>query len=158
MSGLNNVAWKLCYGNVTNKRLSFLEDEINVSLPNIFKQIIVNCDGGVPSKSIFTYYDRMYEENLQSSVGGFLNFSKSEWSDFYQNYIDPPEFFPKNLIAFASTGGGDYICFDYRQGKDNINPPIVFWNHGADIGKDVSFIADNFEEFMNMLSEPDDLI
>jgi len=65
---------------------------------------------------------------------------------------NPPEFFPEGLISFASVGNGDLICFDYRADPKTDNPPIVIWEHEA-AGSDeaVSFIAPDFESFMNML-------
>ena len=36
------------------------------------------------------------------------------------------------------------------------NPPIVIWNHDMGLKYRVVFIAKNFEEFINMLHEPED--
>ncbi len=72
-------------------------------------------------------------------------------------FKSPPEFFPEGLIAFAETGGGDSICFDYRESRDNPNPPIVYWDHEADAGKDVSFISKDLKSFLSMLKEPEDV-
>ena len=149
------VNWLECNGDVFEELIQEIQDKIKVILPENYLNCIKHCDGGYPVKSIFSYMDLDHDCIWRTGIGVFLSINRSK---FLENYIDPPEFFPKDIIAFAEVGNGDYICFDYRQGKDNINPPIVYWNHGADIGKDVSFIADNFEEFMNMLSEPDDLI
>ena len=69
----------------------------------------------------------------------------------------PPEFFPNGLVAFAQDGSGNYICFDYRDKSKNLNPYIVIWEHEADIGKDVSFVAKDFETFIGMLKSDDEL-
>jgi|LakMenEpi03Aug12_release.lakeMendotaPanAssembly.Ray.scaffolds.fasta_scaffold30667_3 hypothetical protein len=71
---------------------------------------------------------------------------ENEILDHIQN---PSEFFPKGLIPFAPDGGGNYVCFDYRHCKEN--PPIVFWHHGFEEGKDVFYLADSFEEFISGL-------
>jgi hypothetical protein len=72
-----------------------------------------------------------------------------------QYLFDPPEFFPENLVSFAGDGGGNLICFDYRATKEN--PPIVFWCHDDSEGEDVHFVANSFEEFINMLHESEEI-
>jgi hypothetical protein len=148
--------WKVCYGFVSESRIQDVQEIIGLSLPKKYLQTIENCDAGVPMYSDFIYIDADSKETMYGSIGGYLNINKSEWSDFIELYQSPPEFFPKGLVAFAETGGGDLICFDYREGKDNPNPPIVYWNHEAQEGKDVSFIAKDFEAFLDMLQEPED--
>jgi hypothetical protein len=64
--------------------------------------------------------------------------------------------FEDGLIPFGDNGGGDLICFDYRHDRDTNNPPIVIWNHDMGFDHRVVFIANNFEEFINMLHEPED--
>ena len=149
------IDWLECYGEVSNQLLQDIQDKIGIILPKNYLSCIKLCDGGYPAKSVFNYIDVNDDCTWRTGIGTFLSINKL---NFLENYTDPPEFFPENIVAFAETGGGDYICFDYRQDRDNPNPPIVFWNHGADIGKDISFIANNFEEFIGMLREPDDLV
>ncbi|MDR1488613.1 MAG: SMI1/KNR4 family protein [Holosporales bacterium] len=72
-------------------------------------------------------------------------------NDSEDDYI----YFEERLIPFGDTGGGDFICFDYRN-HDGDNPPIILWTHDVyDNSKRISFIANNFEEFINMLHEPE---
>lgn len=133
-----------------------LERKLGVIFPSKFKEIITFHNGGTPQKDSFYYYDEFLLRKVGSGVGGFIPLVHDEYESIESLVFSPPEFFPEGLVAFAETGGGDFICFDYRQGKDNPDPPIVYWSHGADIGKDVSFIAKNFEEFLDMLQEPDE--
>jgi hypothetical protein len=62
----------------------------------------------------------------------------------------------EGLVAFAEVGNGDQICFDYREGKDNADPSIVIWEHEGDEGKDISFLAPNFESFMDTLMDEEE--
>lgn len=153
---LEKISWIVCYGKVTEERIEFLQEKIGIKFPHSFVNLIKECDGGVPKSSEFYFYDEYFQSKITACVGGFLNLSSSEWSDFLNNYLSSPEFFPEGLIAFAEDGGGDFICFDYRKGKNIADPPIVYWSHEADIGKDISFVANNFEEFIEMLEEPRD--
>lgn len=80
----------------------------------------------------FSYYDNDLKCNTISGVGLIYGVNRLEYNkgyDIINNYNDPPEFFPAGIIAFAETGGGNRICFDYRQDSNTDNPPIVYWNH-----------------------------
>lgn len=150
--------WDLdfCDECVSTERINFIEKIIGKIFPHLFLELVKICDGGYPLKDAFAYFDIYHQSMIISGVGAFLYLNDSNSSDFLKIYKNPPEFFPEGLIAFADNGGGDFICFDYRMDKESKNPPIVFWSHGADKGKDVSFIAKNFEEFIGMLYEPED--
>ncbi|MBS0271760.1 MAG: SMI1/KNR4 family protein [Proteobacteria bacterium] len=152
---LSNIKWYRCGKAATEKGVSNIESKIQIKLPRLYYDIMMICDAGVPLKTDFEYDDKSHECMMPQAIGCFLGLEDPEYNigDVFKN---PPEFFPEGLVAFAETGGGDYICFDYREGKDNIDPPIVYWNHEADVGKDVSFVANNFEEFLGMLREPED--
>ena len=148
------LVWDICNDQVNEEILKKVEDKISFKFPESYIKLVKECDEGYPIQSNFNYYDEYAEEMFESAIGAFISINDE---NFLEMYNSPPEFFPENIIAFAETGGGDLICFDYRQGKNNLDPPIVYWNHGADIGKDVSFIANNFEEFIAMLKEPEDI-
>jgi hypothetical protein len=163
MNSQNNISlyeslgFEDCWDTVSNVRISFLQKELGITFPTEFINCMKFCNGGTIKKSGFKYFDKESHKKRESSVGVFLCLAPNKYSDFYNDWKNPPEFFPEGLIAFAETGNGDSICFDYRQEKNNSNPPIVYWNHEADIGKDVSLLANNFEEFLGMLKEPEDL-
>lgn len=145
-----------CAETLDKKRIIFLERKMGIKFPTSFLNVMRKCNGGVPTASDFEYIDAFKSRKRIECIGSFLSLTPRKFSDFYYVWQNPSEFFPEGLIAFAETGGGDYICFDYRQGKDNTDPPIVYWNHEADVGKDVSFIANSFENFLGMLREPED--
>lgn len=153
----NNILWEDCKEIVENERICFLENKMRVKFPPSFLECMKKCNGGVPNRSEFDYYDTHSHRIRGSGVGRFLNLCESRSSSFLGIFQHPPEFFPEGLIAFAENGGGDYICFDYRKNKENSNPIIVLWNHEDDIGKDVFFLANNFEEFIEMLKIVEEL-
>lgn len=152
----DDIKWLDCRKKLSETQIFSVENQICINLPVSYISCIKNCNGGRPTKPCFEYYDIDLEETWTTGVGRFLSLSREKHDNFIECFLNPPEFFPKELIAFAETGGGDYICFDYREGKDNPDPPIVYWNHEADVGKDVSFVAKNFEEFLEILKEPED--
>lgn len=154
LSNFDNIIWYRCRGLASDLSIATAGNKMHVNLPELYIGLMKNCDAGAPIKTDFEYYDISHGCKISSALGCFLGFSDNEYNilDMFQN---PPEFFPEGLIAFAETGNGDYICFDYREGKDNPDPLVVYWSHEADVGKDISFIAKNFEEFLSMLKEPE---
>lgn len=102
----------------------------------------------------FDYHAVDSDQAMADGISFIYGLNSNE--NLIDNYLKPPEFFPKNLLAFGENGGGNMVCFDYRADLNTNNPPIVYWNHEAEVGKDVSFIAKDFEEFLSMLKEPED--
>jgi hypothetical protein len=139
---------------ISLREIEAYELQLEVSFPQTFKNFILDHDGGTPSASSFQYYDASRGYKLGSDIGAFIPFKENEYNSIASIYLDPPEFFPEGLIAFAETGNGDFICFDYRETKKNLDPSIVYWNHEADSGKDISFVAKNFAGFLDMVEEP----
>lgn len=150
------IEWLDCYGTVSQDRIEHIEKTIGRKLPDAYLSCVKECDGGNPIKMCFQYFDQSLNEEVGSGIACFLRLNDSEFSNFLEYYLDPPEFFPENLIAFGDSGCGDLICFDYRNELNNSTPPIVLWNHGAEVGLDVSFVAKNFEEFLSILKKPAD--
>ena len=153
---MNNTVfeWNSCKGNVSEDRINYIHSIIGINLPVLYLEIIKNCDGGTPVFSDFSFLNNSLNIKITDCIGSFLTLNDSEYTDFLKEFFSPPDFFPKGLISFAVNGGGDFICFDYRDRKNLTDPQIVYWSHEADIGEDVSFIANNFEEFLNILEKP----
>ena len=127
----------------TFERISHLQ------LPDAYKEMVRFRDGGTMDGYLFSYE---YDGNIDAtSPSLFLCWQRETLESEYiwDEIADPPEFFPKGLIPFAVDGGGNYTCFDYRNCRQD--PHIVFWHHGFEEGKDVFYLADSFEEFINGL-------
>ena len=78
-----------------------------------------------------------------------------EYEYIVDEFNNPPEFFPQGLISFAPDGGGNYICFDYRNCKEN--PPIVFWHHEVEENEGVFPLADSFDQFIDSLKNEEEI-
>ena len=77
-----NIEWLTCYGKLSEDRLAIIQNKINILLPKLLVELMQECDAGVPLQSEFQYYDNHLGKNIYGSIGGFLNFCESEWSDF----------------------------------------------------------------------------
>ena len=131
------------------------EKKYDLILPEYYKNFIRVRDGGVLKKDLFFYQFR--NANWSNCVGRFLYWDKEISADEYiiDQINDPPEFFPNDLIPFAPDGGGNYICFDYRNCRED--PPIVYWDHGIEENEGIFHLADSFEEFLSMLKSEEEI-
>lgn len=141
---------------LTSQNANLLE-QIPFTLPVSFIKLLHISNGGDIDYD-FDYFDEDLKKNMSSGINILYNLSLNEnYENFMYLYYNPPEFFPKKLLAFGGDAGGNQICFDYRKNPKTNNPPIVYWDHEASEGRDVSFLANNFSEFLLMLKESDDL-
>lgn len=149
------IEWDECNKGLPLTKIMDAEQKLGVKFPKEYVDLLLVSDGGAPKKTSFTFFCEDSGMERTDGIGSFLPHTKSEYGDFWSEIERPPEFFPSGLISFGETGGGDYVCFDYRNVKEK--PVIVFWNHEAPEGKDVNFIANSFKEFLEILTEPEDL-
>lgn len=129
--------------------MSMFEQSEGIKLPFAYKELVKFRDGGELEKDLFFYHDGRLKRN---SIGFFLCWQEDtlgEGETMQRGVNSPPEFFPKGLIPFAPDGGGNYICFDYRNCKEN--PLIVFWHHEIEENEGIFHLADSFEDFLNSL-------
>ena len=120
------------------------------------RQLKADIVAGKVRRDIFTDSEWLQIKGGRERIGEYTwhhldNIQSGEEPDLPIEYR-----FEDGLIPFGENGGGDMICFDYRNDKTTDNPPIVIWNHDMGLKHRVVFIANNFDEFINMLHEPED--
>jgi len=146
--------------------IEWIENKINHCLPKIYKDIIFQHDGLRPKKDTFDFtniYGR--EDNRDIS---FLSYQPQETKYNKDGYYIPMDDFQiakfdygiEDLITFGDSGNGDYICFDYRDSPAGCNPKVVLVYHDdytehedGTSSMSVNFVANSFEEFIDMLYE-----
>ena len=139
-------------GYVSDERIKFVEDQVGIKFPKFFIDMVQSEDGGYPIANYdeILYFNQDLGRNIVTGIGVFLSIGSNKNENILEEYLNSSDFFPKNLVPFAVTGGGDYFCFDYREGKHLTDPPIVYWFHEAEPKNSVSFLANNFEDFIGM--------
>lgn len=148
---VNNIKWDRKNTSLREELITTIE-KFSFKIPEKFIELLKVSNGGVIDYD-FDYYDMDCETHIGTGIGYIYGVSTKHYS-IIKEYKDPPEFFPKNIVAFAETGSGNMICFDYRSDPNTDNPPIVYWNHEAPEDRDVSFVAKDFEEFLSILKAP----
>jgi len=148
-------------GKIQNKIIEEYEKLINYNFPLEYKELLSEHNGLYLINSAFDYYD----EVIQKNEGNFIYFyffkenNKYELGDSSSSmvyFLMDNEDFQKGIVPFAGTPNGDFICFDYRDDLKSDNPKIVLVHHDADDENGnliISFLGNNFEEFMDSLYE-----
>lgn len=142
-------------GQISTDVLTEIENRFGIKLPPVYVNFITKHNGARLDVDSFDFYDVDIEGNNSASIA-FIQAQKiCRFIDgLSSESMDDPDYFPKKLIPFGDDGGGNYMCFDYR--INNNTPSIIYWNHDVyENSKRISFIANNFEEFINMLHKSD---
>ncbi len=161
---INNLESKnvlIDYGKSSLDFITNIENDYRIKLPNAYAEFVLNHNGATLVNDIFDYNDPNCKNGRNADALAFIKVDKIKYRIDNIKSGEEPDWsieyrFEDGLIPFGDNGGGDLICFDYRKDKTTDNPPIVIWNHDLGLEHRVVFIAKNFEEFINMLHEPED--
>lgn len=148
---VNEFGWKYCEEEVDEKRVAEIEETLLIKLPEDYKTCAKKFHGGSPRRRKFSFHDK--HGRVSSLLGGLLSLHQGspEYIVDITNFMR--EQGVERLVPFATNGGGDYICFDYRNINDFEEPKIVYWNHEETGSDAILFLSNSFEEFLRMLSE-----
>ncbi|MBR1479337.1 MAG: SMI1/KNR4 family protein [Alphaproteobacteria bacterium] len=152
---------------------SELENYLNVAdQETIDRCLLVDHDGGKLSIHIIELFERFYKIKLPRLYKLFISQHNGAYlrnSEFPQGGIRFSEFgdiipfldsiilgnttkeydtYPEWHIPFGDDGGEGEIFFDYSDDHNSDNPQIVMIAEGTE-----TFIANSFEEFIDMLYE-----
>jgi hypothetical protein len=152
---MKKIIWREEYGRLSLDQIKEAEKIIGYPFPKDYQEMLLSQGCGEPLHDTFSYFNLDIREDIETSIFSFLAM-KSEYRDSVLDaYEDPPEFFDKYLVPFANEPGGDYVCFDYRDSEDY--PIVVYWQHDSQYSINrVSFLAENFSQFLDMLKENPD--
>ena len=141
------------YGNVKEEEIFKLEDEIGFTLPNDYKEFLINFNGGVPEVKYSTFKLNELEENigLQVLYGLDLeeNLNLREW---YEEYED--DLLDDCLIIGHGIGFGFIVL---------VNSPevsgVYFWDNSFELensseDENIYKISATFREFIEELKSP----
>ena len=147
------------YGKIDIWVIEEFERQVKHSLPNTYKKLLSRHNGLTYVEDAFDYID--YNGIKDTSGIGFESFSWDGKSGIQvsQEYVSKKiNYGLPGLISFGLTGGGDYICFDYRDNAKTNEPKIILMYHDEYIEHEdgsatmvINFVANTFDEFIGML-------
>ena len=148
---MNDIVWEDGQELENDSYIEQTEKELGVIFPNSFKEIVRKHDGGRPNKPDF-----VCDYNGKPLIGsacqlGYMNperiKSVSDMASITGTII------PAGVFPFAEDGGGNCVCFDYR--NNPIDPEIVYYYYyfyyDDPNSTNVFFVAKNFDEFLEKL-------
>ena len=129
---------------VAEADLCSVEQRLNVHLPEDYRQAILQV--GLPRPTI-AFLDAIVERELDlHSLGDF--YSPEEIVEETMNWRELG--MPKQLIAFATDGGGNKLCFDADRLNNGSAEGRAIWFYDHDFGT-VDQIAPSFDAWIDAL-------
>lgn len=116
--------------------LEKLEAELEVVFPESYRSMILEHNGTYVDPSAYRASNRV------ESINNFFDINKTY--EFFN------ELLPSKLVPIGRDGGDNLICLDFRQEG---RTPVLFWDYEIEEIREgtLSFVADSFEEFLDML-------
>lgn len=150
-----DISWHSCDEPIDDHVVESVEKSFGVKFPRDFTDYVKKYHGGMPNKTDLDYFDPVKGGPSVSGLGQLLSFDLDRPGNIVENYRTlADEYFPKGIIPFASTGGGDQICFDYRTSRTT--PTVVLWKHERHVEESVIPLTSTFTELLKLLYEPED--
>lgn len=149
-------------GQVSLEKINDVEKLLGYSFPTNYVKLVKEHDALSLIENIF-YFINIYNKPDERDLN-FLSF-KSDHPDGdmrsnQDNVNDVDNYGIKDLVIFGICANGDYICFDYRGNPNSSEPKVVLVYHDDFIDHEdgtssmvVNYVAENFDDFMNMLHE-----
>lgn len=153
MADINNLVWDSMHREVSNNVILEIEKYFGANFPKDFKKCVVINHGGYPDLDTFDF-----ENHKDAVFSRLLSFDKQKQTYILNVYNAIKDRLIDNIFPFASDPFGNYLCFDYRNGK-NESPTIVYWNHEEAFENPDSAIhpvCDTFTELLSKLYNPEE--
>lgn len=150
---MNNIIWKRTIGELDMNDINKVEKHWGVTLPDDYKQCCINNHRGRPNPCV---YDFEYKTGALFSY--LLSFKEDNSYYILKDYNNIKDRLVDNVYPFADDPGGNFICFDYREGKDK-TPKVVYWDHELayeDPATAIFYICDTFTELLSKLYESEE--
>ncbi|WP_442587476.1 SMI1/KNR4 family protein [Pedobacter sp. AW31-3R] len=147
--------------------ITSVEQALAIRFPKSFTNLVKEFNHGTPSPNTFDT-----ELLTGKSFGELLNFNLDQEYHILNEYELIKDKLPEGIYPFAADGGGNFICFDYRNIFKS-EPKVYYWDHEQkfEVHDDeliindakeesekyrLEFVADNLEEALQKLYEPEE--
>ncbi len=136
----------------TEDAIRTFESTLGCSLPEPYRQFLIEKNGGRPHPSAFTFCTRTGERG-DSLVDWFYTLSPDDAYNLYDNLQIYRGRIPEGLLPIACDPLGNQLLIGVKDKRGR----VFFWDHELEnssksIWDNVSFVARSFDEFINILS------
>lgn len=141
------------YGNISEEEVFKFEEKIGFSLPDDYKEFLLNYNGGVPEIKYSTFELNDFDESIGLQVLYGLNLAQNldlrEWNEEYED-----DLLDDCIIIGHGIGFGLIVLVKSMEFSG-----IYFWDHSFELessseDENVYKIADTFKQFIDNLDEP----
>ncbi len=132
-----NIKLEATKQRLTIDEFNTFEKSLNARLPDSFKELYMEYNGGVPDRDYFP--DSLIEGNLFVSTFLPIKYGKFPIESFYGT--DLSDYLPVGFLPFANSPTGDDFCLDLKNGN-----VVVCYEEG-----EMEKLADTFGEFIDAL-------
>ena len=155
---INNIKIFRDSGKVDIDLVEDFERENNILFPENYKKFICEHNAAYPNNEYFDFFSPR-QNAMDTTNICFLGFGSAEGlvieSQDIINNQNYDIYGYDDLITFGSNGGGDYICFDYRDCGKQGEPKIIFMLHDEyddNTNKMITYdVAQSFDDFCKLL-------
>ncbi|MDU7074031.1 MAG: SMI1/KNR4 family protein [Streptococcus peroris] len=132
----------LNYKAISIDTIERMEDRLQITLPDDYKQFVLKYDGGYP------YPNHFKVDGKVEIFNNLISLDENEYDNIYEILEDLQDRLSDQLIPFAEDGFGNLLCFDYSADKN-----IVFWDHekNYDDFKESTFVCSSFSSLIENL-------
>ena len=135
---------------ITEVQIRGAEKLIGVSFPEEYKEVIREFNGSYGDAEF-----PMPDSEHGGSIGVWLSLSPWDRETIWSSLSAWKEHeLSEKIIPFGEDGGGNWVCFDYRENEKE--PNIVYWFHEIGGDEGCIFVCDRFTTFLNSLTIPDE--
>lgn len=141
-----------------SERLKKVEEYSKVKFPSSYEKFVQKYNVGVPITNEFEFNNHLYVvERFLGLVNDYKTSSLGDYdiavvlSQIDTRLTDNPNLIGDEVIPIAMLFAGDYVCLDFRNNVDI--PEVCVWYHedSEEFSPVTNKIADNFDQFVEML-------
>ena len=132
----------LNYKDISIDIIESVENRLEITLPEDYKQIVLKYGGGYPNPNHFKVDGKVEIFN------NLISLDENKYNNIYEILEDLQDRIGDQLIPFAEDGFGNLLCFDYSANKN-----IVFWDHekNHDDFKELPLVCSSFSSLIENL-------
>ncbi len=151
-----NFEMRDCKPSLTETEVERVEQKWGFVFPVEYRRFLLMYNGGRPNLECFRFKGGSYGDSM---IDWFLAIYDGKYNNFercYNVFKVKEKRLLDNLVPIARDPGGNLICISV---SSEDRGAIYFWDHEKEqdeaTSKNVSLIADNFDEFISKL-EPNE--
>ncbi|MED4651219.1 SMI1/KNR4 family protein [Bacillus pseudomycoides] len=139
---------ELIHDKLSLKDLEVFEREHNLKFPDLYREFLLNYNGGYVNPNVFSISSEEGESalNVFYGIGNMHNNLEKKF-----NFFD--EILEIGFIPIASDSGGNQICLGINE---SFYEKIYCWDHEQETDESMEnmyFLADNINDFLDGLYE-----